>query len=124
MSIQVPLPEVPAAVEFFGAEGYVLTANSTGAVRAAGVQVRCDGDRLRIGAGRAASANVEAAGLVTLLFAPLEAKGHTLLVDGTAVVAGDEIVITPTSGVLHRPPYHSDGPPPPAIAAAWRPGGC
>ena len=43
-------------------------------------------------------------------------KGFTLLVDGTAEVAGEDVRITPSGAVLHRPGMHADGPPPPASA--------
>lgn len=124
MSIQVPLGDLAAAVDHFGGIGYLLTVTADSTVRAAGVQVAVTDGCVRVGAGRSSTANIAVNPTVTLLCAPVEPKGHTLLVDGTAAVDGDTIVITPTSAVFHRPPFHADGPPAPAIAAAWLPGGC
>jgi len=53
--------------------------------------------------GRGSIANVGVNQVVTLLFLPLTNPGMSLLVDGTAVADGDDIVITPTGAVLHRP---------------------
>ena len=50
---------------------------------------------------------------MTLVFPPREPRGFTLLVDGTAEVAGDDVRITPATAVLHRPASHADGPPAP-----------
>ena len=40
-------------------------------------------------------------------------RGFTLLVDGTGAVDGDDVRVTPTGAVLHRPAGHADGPPAP-----------
>ena len=53
---------------------------------------------------------------MTVLFPPLEQRGYTLIVDGTAEVTDDGIAVRPATAVLHRPADHADGP------AA--PGGC
>jgi hypothetical protein len=60
---------------------------------------------------------------VTLVFPPREPKGFTLLVDGTAEVAGDDVWITPATAVLHRPASHAEGPSPPQ-SAGEQTGGC
>lgn len=126
MSIQVPLSDLAAAVDHFGGHGYLLTVTPESTVRAAGVQVVVADGLVRVGAGRSSTANVAINPTVTLLCAPVEEKGHTLLIDGTAALDedGTTIVITPDSAVLHRPPFHADGPPAPALAAGWKPGGC
>ncbi len=62
---------------------------------------------LRVSApGRGSVANVggrDGGAVVTLLYPPLASPGLTLLVDGTAVVEGDDVVVTPTSAILHKP---------------------
>ena len=98
------------------AEGYLLTVTPDASTRAVAVRPTLVDGRVVVGAGRSSSANVTANPKVTLLCPPRDEKGFTLLVDGTATVEGEEIRVTPTSAVLHRPPYHSDGPPPPAYA--------
>lgn len=115
MSFPVAASDLGAALEEY-AEGYLLTVSADATARAVAVRPRLVDGRVVVGAGRSSSANVAANPSVTLLCPPTTAKGFTLLVDGTATVAGDEIRIDPVSSVLHRPPYHADGPPPPDYA--------
>ena len=64
--------------------------------------------------GRGSLANVAANPVVTLLFPPVEDPersgttpaahpGFSLLVDGRAEVDGDDVRVTPTGAVLHKP---------------------
>ncbi len=53
--------------------------------------------------GRGTRSRIEGNELVTLLGPPYEAGGYSLIVDGTAVVSGDGVRVTPTWAVLHRP---------------------
>lgn len=53
--------------------------------------------------GRTSSRNVEEHRTVTLVWPPAEVDGYSLIMDGTGVLAGDELVVTPTRAVLHRP---------------------
>lgn len=115
MSHPVASEDLAAAFADFG-EGYLLTVGTDAAPRAVAVRPRLVEGRVVVGAGRSTSANVAANPAVTVLCPPTVERGFTLLVDGTASVVGDEIHVEPTSAVLHRPPYHADGPPPPAYA--------
>jgi len=112
MSYQVAAADLGPALDEY-AEGYLLTVTADASTRAVAVRPRLVDGKVVVGAGRSSSANVAANPKVTLLCPPAVDRGFTLLVDGTATVEGDEIRIDPTSAVLHRPPYHSDGPPPP-----------
>lgn len=113
MSIPVDLADLNTALADFGA-GYLLTASPTGRVKAVTVEPRVvDGRMVVSGPGRGSVANVAANASVTVLFPPLAQRGYTLLVDGEAVVEGDDVLVAPASAVLHRPAHHSDGPPPP-----------
>jgi hypothetical protein len=59
--------------------------------------------RLTAGGGRACR-NASARPDVSLVFPPTErSDGYSLVVDGRAVVDGDDVDISPTSAVLHRP---------------------
>ncbi len=119
MSIPVEVADLNTALADFGA-GYLLTAAAGGRVKAVTVEPRVvDGRMVVTGPGRGSVANVGANPLVTVLFPPLAQRGYTLLVDGEAVVDGDDVLVTPSGAVLHRPASHSDGPGPPAGA-----GGC
>ena len=112
MSIPVDVGDLATALEGFGA-GYLLT-NRSGSVKVVTVEPTVtDGIVLVEGPGKGTVANLADNAKVTLVFPPLEPRGFTLLVDGTADVAGDDVRITPATAVLHRPASHSDGPPAP-----------
>lgn len=115
MSHPVAPADLGRALEEY-AEGYLLTVTADATTRAVAVRPRLVDGRVVVGAGRSSSANVAGNPSVTLLCPPTTPQGFTLLVDGTAAVEGEEIRIEPVSVVLHRPPYHSDGPPPPDYA--------
>jgi hypothetical protein len=57
---------------------------------------------LRCETGHSSRANVVRNPLVVLMFPPHDAGGMSLIVDGTAEVNGDGVVVTPTWAVLHR----------------------
>ena len=113
MSIPVDIADLNTALADFGA-GYLLTAGAGGRVKAITVEPRVVEGRMVVsGPGRGSVANVGANALVTLLFPPLVQRGYTLLVDGEASVDGDDVVVTPSGAVLHRPAAPCDGPGPP-----------
>jgi Pyridoxamine 5'-phosphate oxidase len=110
MSIPVEVADLAKALEDFGA-GYLLTSSAGGTVKAVTVEPTfADGALVVAGPGRGSLANLTGNPAATLLFPPLEPKGYTLLVDGTAEVAGDDVRVMPTGAVLHRPASHADGP--------------
>ena len=103
MSIPVDVAELGKALEDFGV-GYLLTASAAGTVKAVTVEpLLVDGVLAVTGPGRGSLANIGANPVVTLLFPPLVQRGYTLLVDGTAETDGDDVRVTPTAAVLHRP---------------------
>lgn len=57
---------------------------------------------LRCETGHSSRANVVRNPLVVLMFPPSESRGMSLIVDGSAEVNGDGVVVTPTWAVLHR----------------------
>ena len=57
---------------------------------------------LRCETGHSSRANVVRNPLVVLMFPPPDTGGMSLIVDGTAEVNGDGVVVTPTWAVLHR----------------------
>jgi hypothetical protein len=40
---------------------------------------------------------------MSVLWPPYESGGYSMIVDGEAHSDGDELVVVPTNGVLHRP---------------------
>ena len=102
MSVLVDLADIPARLADHD-RGYLLTTKD-GTVKAVSVRAVPEDGALRVDTpGRGSVANVGVNPVVTLLFPPLTNPGMSLLVDGTAVADGDDIVITPTGAVLHRP---------------------
>lgn len=113
MSIPVDLADLARTLEDYPV-GYLL---STAGERVKAVTVEptlADGALLVTGPGRGSLGNIRANAAVTLLFAPPEPRGYTLLVDGTAAVEDDDVRIVPAHAVLHRPADHASGPPAPA----------
>ena len=109
MSIAVDVADLARALQGFGA-GYLLTTKG-GNVKVVTVEPTVtDGVVLVESPGRGPLANLADNPALTLVFPPLESKGFTLLVDGTAEVSGDDVRVTPTGAVLHRPASHADGP--------------
>lgn len=102
MSIPVDLERLGESLADFAA-GYLLT-SSDGRVKVVSAAPALIDGVLRVATpGRGSLANVAANSVVTLLYPPREAPGFSLLVDGTAAVQGDDVVVTPTGAVLHKP---------------------
>ncbi|MEJ7650658.1 MAG: hypothetical protein WKF57_16720 [Nakamurella sp.] len=112
MSIPVDVADLERALAGFGA-GYLMTTSARGTVKAVTVEPTLTGGALVVSRpGGGTLRNLSGNTAVTLLFPPVEARGFTLLVDGTGAVDGEDVRVTPTGAVLHRPAMHSDGPPP------------
>jgi hypothetical protein len=94
--------------------GYLLTAGADGQVKAVTVEPVLRDGVLHCPASRGSARNLAANPTATLLFPPPVERGYTLLVDGTAVAADDDIAFTPATAVLHRPADHADPAGPPA----------
>ena len=102
MSVLVDLADLPARLQEFD-RGYLLTSRD-GLVKAVSVRAVPEGGSLRIPApGRGSVANVGANPHATLLFPPPADPGMSLLVDGTGVADGEDVLVTPTGAVLHKP---------------------
>jgi hypothetical protein len=108
MSVGVELERLHEEVARFGASAYLLTVTDDATPHATAVTVTWHDGTLQAGVGNRSAANVAARPTVTLLWPPVEAGGFTLLVDGTATVDGEQVVVTPGRAVLHR--QRQDGP--------------
>ena len=84
---------------------HLLSAGDDGRPHAVAVEVRVDGQQLRLRAGKRSLANVVACKLVSVLWGAPTADDYSLIVDGEAAVDGQdgELRITITRAVLHRP---------------------
>lgn len=110
MSIPVDIAELERALGDFG-PGYLLTASREGQVKAVTVEPTVVGGSLVVpGESRGSAANLASNPLVTVIFPPSSPRGYTLIIDGSATVGDNEIVVTARQAVLHRPASHSDGP--------------
>ena len=102
MSVPVDLEELRDSVERFGALAYLLTTGADGRPHAVSVHVWWDDDRIAARAGRRTVGNAGERPLVSLLWAPVDDDGFSLIVDGAATVDSDRVSVRPTTAVLHR----------------------
>ncbi|WP_433502570.1 pyridoxamine 5'-phosphate oxidase family protein [Pseudonocardia halophobica] len=111
MSIAVPTDDLAATVARFGF-AYLLTIGDDGRPHVAAVSPVVTDGRVAVGdLGRRTRANATARPPVTLVWPPHSAEEHSLIVDGSAALSGDALVVTPTRAVLHRPaPAPTPGP--------------
>ena len=101
MSVPVSLEELPAAIERFGNTPYLVTVGAQAQPRATSVRVRWDGEVLTTSAGRRTAANLAENDVVVLLWpAPVPGE-HALIVDGSAELRDDTVLISPATAVLH-----------------------
>lgn len=107
MSIPVALEKLRVEAERYGATPYLLTVSDDGRPHSVSVAASWRGGALVAKTGKRTAANAASRRLVSLLWAPLEPGGYSLIVDGDASVEGDgeelRVVVRPTRGVLHRP---------------------
>ncbi|HEY8121361.1 MAG TPA: pyridoxamine 5'-phosphate oxidase family protein [Myxococcota bacterium] len=107
MSIPVALEKLRAEAERFGATPYLLSVSEDGRPHSVAISASWDGGALVARAGKRTAANVAARPKLSLLWAPVEPGGYSLIVDGDGAVegAGEDarVVVRPTRGVLHRP---------------------
>ncbi|WP_165825593.1 pyridoxamine 5'-phosphate oxidase family protein [Actinomycetospora cinnamomea] len=110
-----------AAAVPVGASAYLLTVAPDGRPHATPTTavVRGASSVVVSGLGRRTRANVEAGSTVAVLWSPPDSDDHTLIVDGTAVVHDDTLVVRPTRAVLHR-----QAPERPAAAGPVADGAC
>lgn len=106
MSVIVELDDLPGVLGDFDA-GYLLTVDPLRSpARVKVVSVRpslVDGTLVITAPGRGSLANVRANPAVTLVWPPRQAGGMSLIVDGGAECVGEDVRVTPTGGVLHKP---------------------
>jgi hypothetical protein len=103
MSKEVALAELAAALDRF-AFAYLATVGEGQRAHIVAVRPVLEGHALRIPKpGRTTGRNVGQQPAVTLVWPPADAEDYSLIVDGTGVLEGEELVVTPTRAVLHRP---------------------
>ncbi|MDZ4264489.1 MAG: pyridoxamine 5'-phosphate oxidase family protein [Mycobacterium sp.] len=103
MSVKVDLDQLAATMADFTFAYLVTVGDDYRAHTVAVHPVLADGV---LGVGRVGNSTRRNAGShadVTLVWPPREPGGYTLIVDGAATVAGDELTVAPGGAVLHRP---------------------
>lgn len=108
MSVAVELDRLREEVARFGGSPYLLTVDDEGRPHATVVGATLDGARFRAGVGRQSATFAGARPSVSLLWPPVEPGGFSLIVDGTATVDGEEVLVTASRAILHR--RRADGP--------------
>ena len=109
MSISVELDGLRDAIADTDRAPYLLTVADDGRPHSVAVACEWRGDELSIAVGNRTLANARARELVSLLWAPREPGGYSLIVDATVTStrgsgAGDnDLIVRPTRAVLHRP---------------------
>jgi hypothetical protein len=103
MSVPVPIETLRHTLDERGAVAFLLTVSDDARPHAVQCPVRWEGNRLAVDVGRRSAANAAARPGVSLLYPARTAGDYSLIVDGTAAVAEQAVVITPTKAVLHRP---------------------
>jgi hypothetical protein len=106
MSVPVPLDELPATIERFATNPYLVTVSPDGRPRTTSVTVEWHRELLRVGAGRRTTENVSANDAVALLWPAPQDGEHALIVDGWGAVYDSPetnlvIFIQPGKAVLH-----------------------
>lgn len=87
------------------ASPYLITVGANGRPHCVNVVVGWEAGFLVVDAGNTTVANATARPLVSLVWAPDQPGGHTLIVDATSTAGGgsaSRVVLAPTSAVLHR----------------------
>ena len=108
MSIAVALDELPAKIDEYPTDAYLLTVGDDGRAHTVAVVARWVGDELVVPAGNTTARNATARPSVALLWPPAGRGGFSLIVDADARVDGNQITLRPTKAVLHRPPSSRD----------------
>jgi hypothetical protein len=106
MSVPVAIEQLREEVGRFGPAPYLLTVAGDGRPHAVSVTVAWAGEALTTSVGRTTATNAGDRPAVSLLWAPYESGGFSLIVDGTASVATEDenlvLTVAPTKAVLHR----------------------
>jgi hypothetical protein len=109
MSVPVDVASLRAEIEREGAAAFLVTVGDHDVPHVVSVLVSWVDDRLAVGGGRRTAANVAARPTVTVLWPAREDGGLSLLVDGQAEVAGEQVLVSPTSAIRHRSVTDPDG---------------
>ena len=103
MSIPVAIDEIRAAAEDQTGFAYLLTVSDDGRPHAVAITPAFADEGLVCPVGRTSAANATDRPNVSLVWPPAVPGDYSLIVDGTATVAGTTVTVHPTGAVRHRP---------------------
>lgn len=102
MSVRVETGRLREESARFGSTPFLLTVSDDGAPHAVAVTVAWDDEDVVAVVGSRTAANAAARPSVTLLWPPVDDDRFSLIVDGTADVRADRVLVHPVRAVLHR----------------------
>ena len=102
MSVPVDLADLPALVAAYGPEALLATVTTTGTPHVVAVTATWTDGGIEAGAGRRTAANVAVNPACALVFPAVDADDLRLIVDGTATLRDDRLMIRPHSAIRHR----------------------
>lgn len=103
MSIPVEPSQLEAELERFGYSAFLLTVSDDETSHVAHMTFRVENDSIYCPISKTAARNVENRPKGVVLWPPYEIGGYSMIIDALCIVEGEELRVTPTSGVLHRP---------------------
>ena len=103
MSIPVALDQLRAASDERGSRAYLLTVTDDARPHAVHLELQWEGTSLIAEVGKRTARNATVRPEISLLYPAQQLEEYSLIVDGTAVVEGSRLTVTPTKAVLHRP---------------------
>jgi hypothetical protein len=103
MSVRVHLDQLASALDDF-TFAYLVTVDDSYHAHTVAVEPVLVNGVLDVGqVGNSTRSNAGTHPDVTVVWPPSEPGGYTLIIDGRAETAGDELAIVPDRAVLHRP---------------------
>jgi hypothetical protein len=105
VSQPVDLAALEHRIREYGTAAYLVTVNEDGSPHVVSVVVRYDGAAIRCAVGGRTRGNLARRGAATVLWGPAADPAYSMLIDvrhEAPDVEGDDVVLAPTSGVLHR----------------------
>jgi hypothetical protein len=103
MSIKVAIDDVRTVAAEQAPFAYLLTVSEGDTVHLVALNPEIGDDVITCESGKTSCRNATARPNVSLLWPPGKPGDYSLIVDGTAIVDGETLTITPTHAVRHRP---------------------
>ena len=103
MSIPVDPTKLGEELEKFGHSAFLLTVRDDDTPHVAHMTFRLQQGDLYCPISKTAARNVQVRPNVVVLWPPHEPNGYSMILDAECRLHGEELMLIPKSGVLHRP---------------------